>query len=55
MQIQEDYIIFKMAAMVAILDFRKWSKGVVFGPNNMHAKFGIDWCSGVARIDGTKV
>ena len=50
-----DYIIFKMAALAAILDFPKWKKCVVLGPKNMHTKFGIDWCSGASCIDETKV
>ena len=33
--------------------------GVIFiqidGPKHMHAKFGVDWCSGVSRTDETKV
>ena len=29
---------------------KKWLLDV---PKNMHAKFGVDWCSGVARIDET--
>ena len=44
-----------MAAMAAILDFLKWSKSVVVGPKNMHAKFCVDWFSGVSSIEETKV
>ena len=50
-----DYIIFKMAAMAAILDFPKWSKSVVVGPKHVHAKFCVDWSSGVPSIEETKV
>ena len=50
-----DYIIFKMAAMAAILDFPKWSKSVVVGPKHVHAKFRVDWSSGVPSIEETKV
>ena len=31
---------------------KKWLLDV---PKNMHAKFGVDWCSGVSPIDETKV
>ena len=35
--------------------FPKIETCVVVGPKDMHTKFGIDWCSGVSRIDETKV
>ena len=35
--------------------FSKIKTCVVVGPKNIHTKFGIDWCSGVARNDETKV
>jgi len=35
--------------------FSKIEKCVVIGPKDMHTKFGVDWCSGVSRIDETKV
>ena len=30
--------------------FQKLKKCLVVGPKNIHTKFGVDWCSGVARL-----
>ena len=41
--------------MAAILNFPKWSKSVVVGPKHVHAKFRVDWSSGLSSIEETKV